>query len=688
MIQPRTVNPPSRHGPASALLTAAVAILCFTASRQVAGQLYRAGPPLRQLTVYCVVTGGVDGFHATSRRCPSRPALYMRRFVTDGAAPGLEWKFVAVDSEAFFGDTEAEGEIARVEAGSVVLVHVDQLNQISITGERVAPEDQERFSLGSEALWALLNTSVPLIVMLDDPACSVRWPLTTHHLLYRTSWCDDAHADYLASLASEGLPLLSRLLSPLLPHPLPTRLLPTSLLPTREGWPTVRAFPLGVGTHFPEEEALFDERFSRLSAAAPPPSSRPLLFSLRGTRGRFKLGRTTLAAQLDALRPALTELAERSMANAPPPPPGIGRYVLELVRGRGGVNADVDADPASRYVADTPGGDEGGYATAARLDYVSLLRESIFTLVPPADFYGTARLWEAVEAGSLPVILEVPANDSYNGCNGAHFLSTMPWLLSVASWDEVPLLLAAQLARPAALARRQREMAEWWASFKRATAADLLAAAAAMQAGARGEAGRWRAPTECTVVPLNPYAVARQQYNLAHYWRKPQPSKARASARAPPSPRPTRPARPSPSRPRDAGRQPSGSRARLVGHASRGWPSVPLAHSARGPAQREAAWRLRQVWAAASQPRRFKGPGGWCSDPPGPDGQRSEDWAEPCLSKGCSPPLIEELVCHPLGQAPYMPSCTTACRDTPRDTPSARCAPSASALSAAARPLA
>ena len=68
--------------------------------------------------------------------------------------------------------------------------------------------------------------------------------------------------------------------------------------------------------------------------------------------------------------------------------------------------------------------------------------------MPAGHFYLNPRLWEAVEAGSIPILQEVKGE--YNLCNGSsiHFSATIDGAITLRSWDELPAVLEQVPAPP------------------------------------------------------------------------------------------------------------------------------------------------------------------------------------------------------------------------------------------------
>ena len=68
---------------------------------------------------------------------------------------------------------------------------------------------------------------------------------------------------------------------------------------------------------------------------------------------------------------------------------------------------------------------------------------SVFTLSPPGDLYEAFRTWEAIEAGSIPVLVDTPG--VYKACDrpSVHHFWEEPFALQLGSWDELPAALEA-----------------------------------------------------------------------------------------------------------------------------------------------------------------------------------------------------------------------------------------------------
>lgn len=95
------------------------------------------------------------------------------------------------------------GGLSKLAAGSVLLVSSYDLEDREIEKEVAVDYAQNRL-LNEPRLWVLLNNSQPLIVInTDGGACSLDWPRTTHHILYRTTWSRQWQQEWVASQAFE-----------------------------------------------------------------------------------------------------------------------------------------------------------------------------------------------------------------------------------------------------------------------------------------------------------------------------------------------------------------------------------------------------------------------------------------------------------------------------------------------------
>jgi hypothetical protein len=346
--------------------------------------------------------------------------------------------------------------------------------------------------------WLLLNHSEPLIVLLhSDNFCRLRWPRTTHHLLYRDVWCDQYQHEWYASRAAEH-----------------------GRDPSA-AW--LRSMPFGIG---------YDGGLEALEAEMRPASERPLLVSFRGTLTFRKPSREQLmlAGSDASLTAELQSVADRVVGRVPAHPSGVGRVLLETKREltegkRAACLAPVGLAPTARTppCRRRPCGHAASHvrptlsrvalaadASASTITYLELLRSSVFTLSPPGDLWEAYRTYEAIAAGSIPVVV---ANASYKGCTNpaAHLLATVPGLVVVRSWDELPAALASAAVH---MSWRQTAMLTWFANEKRTLYRELVGAAAQMRS-----ARSWRARTACSALPLAHLAVVQQHRALSTYWR-------------------------------------------------------------------------------------------------------------------------------------------------------------------------
>jgi hypothetical protein len=113
-------------------------------------------------------------------------------------------------------------------------------------------------------------------------------------------------------------------------------------------------------------------------------------------------------------------------------------------------------------VAATPGFGQGLGPVA----YAAYLSNTRFALVPAGNSPETIRLYDALEAGAIPVMLK----SAFVGAPGA--LDNPPFLL-LDSWNDLPAAYApyADAMAPnviAAIESRRRQVLDWWTAFKAA----------------------------------------------------------------------------------------------------------------------------------------------------------------------------------------------------------------------------
>jgi len=390
---------------------------------------------------------------------------FFREFLLKGNAPLrriFHWQ--TVSPEEFFAQ-----KLGSLVAGSVIIIMDFVLLEGGWAGES-KPFDQTPV-VRLQRLWALLNHSEPLIVVLhSDGSCMFDqtpgvWA-GTHHVLYRNTWSTSLHDEWHRSrLWEEGGSN------------------PNSRIQRR---PWLRDIPFGTS---------FSGGLAVLEANKMNFGSRSLLFSFRGSLSFRKPSRRLLVLATAKLASNLGVLSERVMRDAPPHP--------KLTK---------------RYLVDTKNSDLGSrYATADNLGYLELLHESLFILCPPGDVWESYRIWEAVAAGSFPVIVD---NTTLHGCDrpAAHLMATVPGMLAVQSWDNLPSVLEAATRNMTTLFQKQRELVAWWEQYQTHVLEELLSTVSIMRTG------RWTdKPSKCNAIPLSPRGVMAQQRALALYWRHPQP---------------------------------------------------------------------------------------------------------------------------------------------------------------------
>ncbi len=470
--------------------------------------------PDRPLSVYHIVGEN------SSQALKAVYRTYLEGFVKSGAPashPDIPWKWTEVDSGYFFNEMLEAGPL---EAGSVVVID----NAAVLKSEEDAVDTVEiavNPILRGLRLWQLLNNSEPIVVFLhNDGQCDTPWPKTTHHMLYRDTWCERFDEDWRASQAAE------RERGP------------------KAGW--VRSAPFGTGFN--------GGALAELSAERRPLGERRLLLNYRGTRAYRKPSRELLYESAQTHAAALGALADRVVGHLPAHPSGVDRVVVELRRvplvrscmklteseNFGWCNATTAAEGGEEGEEgeEGEGGARGGggggapgtsaaaLGSTAAVSHVELLRDSLFTLCPPGDQWEDYRVYEAMEAGSIPVVVR---NATYKRCTRphAHLEGTLgalrlngaelPGVIMLDSWDELPSALNAATADMARLAARQQAMLAWLAAQKRRLFSGLHGVVRLMRAR------RWKAETTCSYMPLHWSEVAQQHQGLAHYWRTPQP---------------------------------------------------------------------------------------------------------------------------------------------------------------------
>jgi len=250
---------------------------------------------------------------------------YLRSFLdTDDG-----WSFHQVsNSHNFF----LGNGLASIPAGSVIIISSWDLEDRII--EETTVEYLQTRLLNSPRLWALLNNPKPLIIMnIDGGSCTLDWPNRTHHMLYRATWNQKWHEEWIQSQALEN----------------------TDLHGAR---PKFRSIPFGT--------SFANGHTAELSEQRRPISNRSFLISFRGTAGSGKKERSKLA---NAFEKNNFYSLTRAIQHLPVHSSGLGRVVIDVI------------SPGSHY------------RTADIISYLELLRSSIFTACPPGDLWETYRFW-------------------------------------------------------------------------------------------------------------------------------------------------------------------------------------------------------------------------------------------------------------------------------------------------------
>jgi hypothetical protein len=93
--------------------------------------------------------------------------------------------------------------------------------------------------------------------------------------------------------------------------------------------------------------------------------------------------------------------------------------------------------------------------------YSEMLHDSTFVPCPMGNVnLESFRLYEALDAGAIPIVERRPWMDYYTQLLGEHPLP------SVTSWDEAVHLMKSLLSDPAAMNRMQMVIHEWWGRFQ------------------------------------------------------------------------------------------------------------------------------------------------------------------------------------------------------------------------------
>jgi len=196
-----------------------------------------------------------------------------------------------------------------------------------------------------------------------------------------------------------------------------------------------------------------DGRMERLGDQRLALGNQTILLSFRGSIAYRKPSRAHLmaATRQQGWNDRLQAVAGRLLGHLPRHASGIGRYLVEF-KGEGTGISWTKPYPSER-----------------KISYLELLRASVFTLSPPGDLWESYRTYEAIEMGSIPVII---TNVSYKGCTrpAAHVLATIPGIVAVGDWTDLPAALDAAAKDTEA---RREAMLRWLATEKRAAFSGL-----------------------------------------------------------------------------------------------------------------------------------------------------------------------------------------------------------------------
>ncbi len=109
-------------------------------------------------------------------------------------------------------------------------------------------------------------------------------------------------------------------------------------------------------------------------------------------------------------------------------------------------------------------------ARLSRRDYVAALRDSVVVLCPAGNAPETFRLWEALEAGAIPVTVEPGAERDFFAELAVPLACPIPRL---ASWEELPALLRRLDANASWADELQAKISTWYAQYLHFTAGDI-----------------------------------------------------------------------------------------------------------------------------------------------------------------------------------------------------------------------
>lgn len=98
-------------------------------------------------------------------------------------------------------------------------------------------------------------------------------------------------------------------------------------------------------------------------------------------------------------------------------------------------------------------------------EYRDALLQSSFTLCPLGPAQDSYRFWEAIEAGSIPVVLRQDRRSRQATCPApfADVLATTPPIVLMDSWDDLPIYMESMTMND--IATRQKALAQWNEDF-------------------------------------------------------------------------------------------------------------------------------------------------------------------------------------------------------------------------------
>ena len=102
--------------------------------------------------------------------------------------------------------------------------------------------------------------------------------------------------------------------------------------------------------------------------------------------------------------------------------------------------------------------------------YAAYLGDARLAPAPAGNAAETLRLYDGLEAGAVPVVIDRPWLDAADGLGALG----PPPVVRVASWEELPDVVSALAADGAGEARR-RQLGAWWRDFKAPVSASAAA---------------------------------------------------------------------------------------------------------------------------------------------------------------------------------------------------------------------